>query len=46
LLQPSVAALSAVKLIKMGSQVLSPEIGKAIALTSLVAACKTVPYNM
>ncbi len=30
--------LSAVKLIKMGLRVLSPEIGKAIVLTSLVAA--------
>jgi len=45
-LRPNVAALSAVKLIKMGSQVLSPEIGKAIVLTSLMAACKTAPYNV
>jgi hypothetical protein len=29
----------------MGSQVLSPEFGKAIALTAPVAARKTVPYH-
>lgn len=44
-LHPFVAALAAMKLVKMGINMLDPDIGKAIALTATVAASKTVPYN-
>ena len=42
---PYVAAFAGMKVIQMGKQALNPEIGKAIALNSLVAGCKTVPYS-
>lgn len=43
-LHPYVAVFAGMKIIQMGQQALNPEIGKAIALNSLVAGCKTVPY--
>ena len=42
-LRPFAGGLSAIKLIKMGSKVLNPDIGKAIALTATVASSKTIP---
>lgn len=41
--RPYVAAFAAVKLVAKGAQVLNPDIGKAIALASMVAASKTIP---
>jgi len=41
---PYAAAFAGMKVIQIGKQALNPEIGKAIALSSLVAGCKTVPY--
>jgi hypothetical protein len=42
---PYAAAFAGMKVIQMGKQALNPDIGKAIALSSLVAGCKTVPYS-
>jgi hypothetical protein len=44
-LRPFAAGLAAVKLISMGTKVLNPDIGKAIALTATVVSSKTVPSN-
>ena len=41
---PYVAALTSLIIAKMGAQTLNPEISKAIALSALMAGCKTVPY--
>jgi hypothetical protein len=38
-----VAAMAVVKAIKLGEKVLDPEISKAVALSTVVAASKTVP---
>jgi len=43
-LYPYAAAFAGVRIISMGMQHLSQEIGKAVAVNSLVAGCKTVPY--
>ncbi|TAL05367.1 MAG: hypothetical protein EPO07_03615 [Verrucomicrobia bacterium] len=43
-IEPFVAAAAAVKIIKMAQTTLNPEVGKAIAITSVVAGSKTVPY--
>lgn len=43
--RPHLAALAALKLVVMGRNVLSPEIGKALILSTVVAACKTVPHD-
>ncbi len=45
-LRPYMAALGAVKIIKMGANALNPEITKAVALSSMLAASKTVPYPL
>lgn len=42
--EPLVAAAAAIKLVKLASATLNPEIGKAIAINSVVAGSKTVPY--
>ena len=42
-LHPYVAGLTSMIIIKMGAQTLNPEISKAIALSALMAGCKTVP---
>ena len=41
---PHLAALAAVKLVVLGRDALSPDIGKAIVLSHVVEACKTVPH--
>jgi hypothetical protein len=43
---PYMAAMGAIKIIKMGESTLSPEITKAVALSSLMAGSKTVPYPL
>ena len=42
--QPYVAAFTGMKIIQMGKDALNPEIGKALALSSLVAGAKTAPF--
>jgi len=42
-LRPRLAVFTAAKLIKAGEEILDPDIGKAIALASLVGGSKTVP---
>ncbi len=44
-LHPYVAALTSMVIAKMGVQTLNPEISKAIALSALMAGCKTVPHS-
>lgn len=44
--RPYAAAFVGMKVIQMGKQALNPDIGKAIALNSLVAVGKTVPYPL
>ena len=44
-LRPQIAAAAAIKLTRMGSQALSPEKGKSIALWSMLSASKTVPHH-
>ncbi|NBV24329.1 MAG: hypothetical protein EBS05_20725 [Proteobacteria bacterium] len=43
-IEPLVAAVAAIKLVKMASGTLDPEIGKAIAIRAVVAGSKTVPF--
>ena len=43
-LRPYMAALGAVKIMKSGEKALNPEISKAIIMSSLVTASKTMPY--
>lgn len=44
-LRPRLAVFATAKLIKAGEEILDPNIGKAIALASLVAGSKTVPHE-
>ena len=44
-LYPYVAGLTSMIIIKMGAQTLNPELSKAIALSALMAGCKTVPLE-
>ena len=39
------SAFAGMKVVQMGKQALNPDIGKAIALSSLIAGCKTVPCS-
>jgi len=45
-MQPRIAAAAAIKLVRMGSQALNTELGKAIALWSMLSAAKTVPHHL
>lgn len=44
-LRPQAYAISALKLVKAGEQVLDPAVGKALALSAMVASSKTAPYR-
>lgn len=44
-LRPRIAAAAAIKLTRMGSQALSQDNGKALALWSMLSAAKTVPHH-
>jgi hypothetical protein len=44
-LRPQAYAFTALKLVKAGEQMLPPPVGKAIALSAIVAGSKTAPYG-
>ena len=44
-MRPHIAAAAAIQLVRMGSQALNTETGKAIALWAMLSASKTVPHH-
>ena len=44
-LRPHVCAYAALKLVKTGEQLLPPAVGKALAVSAIVAGSKTAPYR-
>jgi hypothetical protein len=44
-LRPHAYAFAALKLVKAGEQILTPPVGKALALSAIVAGSKTAPYR-